>query len=123
MKGSPAAYNLEVHDVSEKGMPGYMQRTMRTLERPGTPTVTNNIRVIEGAQEITHEPLADGVESREEQVSALRKDLLRMEVFKRGSNDRYFWPSRPPKSICILTQQSLRTSGCGMCRAIMRQSA
>ena len=108
MEGSPAAYGLEVDNVSMKDMQGYMQRTMRTLERPGTPTVTNNIQMIERAQEITYKPLVNGVESREEQVFALRKNPLRMEMFKRGSNDKHFWMVRPPKSICILTQQSLQ---------------
>ena len=118
---SPAAYGLKVDDASTEGMQGYMQRTMRTLERPGIPTVTNNIRVIESAQEITYKPLVNGVESRVEQVFALRRNPLRMEMFKRGSNDTYLWMVRPHKSICILTQQSLRPSGCKVCRAIMRQ--
>merc|ERR1712110_1015611 len=73
---NPAACGLKVDGVSVKDMQGYMQRTVRILEKPGSPTVTDNIRVIESAQEITYKPVVNGVESEEERVFALRKDPL-----------------------------------------------
>merc|ERR1719361_2415149 len=85
---NPAACGLKVDGVSVKDMQGYMQRTMRILEKPGSPTVTDNIRVIESAQEITYKPVVNGVEAGEERVFALRKDPLRLD-----------WQA--PKSICI----------------------
>ena len=78
---NPAACGLKVDGVSGENKQGYMQRTMRILEKPGSPTVTDNIRVIESAQEITYKPVVNGVESGEERVFALRKDPLRMEMF------------------------------------------
>jgi hypothetical protein len=98
---NPAACGLKVDGVSVKDMQGYMQRTMRILEKPGSPTVTDNIRVIESAQEITYKPVVNGVESGEERVFALRKDPLRMEMFKRNSNDEMRLDWQAPKSICI----------------------
>jgi hypothetical protein len=98
---NPAACGLKVDGVSVKDMQGYMQRTMRILEKPGSPTVTDNIRVIESAQEITYKPVVNGVEAGEERVFALRKDPLRMEMFKRNSNDEMRLDWQAPKSICI----------------------
>jgi len=98
---NPAACGLKVDGVSVKDMQGYMQRTMRILEKPGSPTVTDNIRVIESAQEITYKPVVNGVEAGEERVFALRKDPLRMEMFKRNSCDEMRLDWQAPKSICI----------------------
>merc|ERR1719210_1569942 len=56
---NPAACGLNVDGVSVRDMSGYMQRTMRLLGKPGSPTVTDNIRVIESAQEITYRPVVN----------------------------------------------------------------
>merc|ERR1711974_422028 len=98
---NPAECGLKVDGVTTRDMQGYMQRTMRILEKPGSPTVTDNIRVIESAQEITYKPVVNGVESGEERVFALRKDPLRMEMLKRNSNDEMRLDWQAPKSICI----------------------
>ena len=45
---------------------------MHILEKPGSPIVTDNIRVSECAQEITYRLVVDGVEAEEERVFALR---------------------------------------------------
>merc|ERR1740129_1792205 len=77
-----------------------MQRTMRLLEKPGSPTVTDNLRVIESAQEITYRPVVNGVEAEEERAFALRKDPLRFEMFCRHSKDEMRLDWQAPRSIC-----------------------
>merc|ERR1712013_763046 len=47
---NPAECGLKVDGVSVRDMNGCMQRSMRILEKPGSPTVTDNIKVIESAQ-------------------------------------------------------------------------
>ena len=46
---NPADCGLKVDSVSVRDMSGYMQRSMRLLEKPGRPTAIDNIRVIESA--------------------------------------------------------------------------
>merc|ERR1712209_305907 len=84
---NPAECGLKVNNVTVRDMSGYMQRTMCILDKPGSPTVTDNIRVIESAQEITYRPVINNQESEEERVFALRSDPLRMEMFCRHSRD------------------------------------
>eukprot|EP00415_Alexandrium_ostenfeldii_P002028 UN2028 len=55
-----AECGLKVDGVRVQDMSGYMQRTMRILEKPGSPTVTDNIRVIESAHDITYRPVVNG---------------------------------------------------------------
>merc|ERR1712242_525541 len=98
---NPAQCGLKVDGVSVRDMTGYMQRTMRILEKPGSPTVTDNIRVIESAQEITYRPVDDNVESEEERVFALRMDPLRLEMFKRHSKDEMRLDWQAPRSLCV----------------------
>ena len=98
---NPAAAGLKVDGVSVKDMQGYMQRTMRILEKPGSPTVTDNIRVVESAQEITYRPVVNGTESEEERVFALRMDPLRLEMFCRNSKDEMRLDWQAPRSVCI----------------------
>merc|ERR1712038_279874 len=98
---NPAQCGLKVDGVSVCDMTGYMQRSMRILEKPGSPTVTDNIRVIESAQEITYRPVVNNVESEEERVFALRKDPLRLEMFCRHSKDEMRLDWQAPKSVCI----------------------
>merc|ERR1719434_142390 len=98
---NPAACGLNVDGVSVRDMSGYMQRTMRLLGKPGSPTVTDNIRVIESAQEITYRPVVNGVESEEERVFALRRDPLRFEMFCRNSKDEMRLDWQTPKSVCL----------------------
>merc|ERR1719210_389233 len=78
---NPAECGLKVDSVSIRDMSGSMQRSMRLLEKSGRPTVTDNIRVLEQAQEITYRPVTDGQEGEEERVFALRTDPLRLEMF------------------------------------------
>ena len=97
----PAECGLKVDGVSVRDMSGYMQRTMRLLEKSGSPTVTDNIRVIESAQEITYRPVVNGAESEEERVFALRADPLRLEMFCRHSRDEMRLDWQAPRSICV----------------------
>ena len=53
----PAESGPKVDGANVRDTRGYMQRTMRLLEKPGSPTVTDNIRVIESAQVITYRPV------------------------------------------------------------------
>merc|ERR1712117_90343 len=96
----PAECGLKVDGVTTRDMAGFMQRTMRILEKPGSPTVTDNIRVLESAQEITYRPVVNGVEAEEERVFALRKDPLRFEMFCRHSKDEMRFDWQAPRSIC-----------------------
>merc|ERR1712122_84399 len=96
-----AECGLKVDGVSVRDMRGYMQRTMRILEKPGSPTVTDNIRVVESAQEITYRPVVNGTESEEERVFALRMDPLRLEMFCRNSKDEMRLDWQTPRSVCI----------------------
>merc|ERR1712012_1251424 len=98
---NPAQCGLKVDGVSVRDMTGYMQRTMRILEKPGSPTVTDNIGVIESAQEITYRPVDNNVESEEERVFALRTDPLRLEMFKRNSKDEMRLDWQAPRSLCV----------------------
>merc|ERR1712117_268152 len=98
---NPAQCGLKVDGVSVRDMTGYMQRTMRILEKPGGPTVTDNIRVIESAQEITYRPVDNNMESEEERVFALRTDPLRLEMFKRHSKDEMRLDWQAPRSLCV----------------------
>jgi len=98
---NPAECGLKVDGVTTRDMAGFMQRTMRILEKPGSPTVTDNIRVLESAQEITYRPVINGVEAEEERVFALRKDPLRLEMFCRNSKDEMRLDWQTPKSVCI----------------------
>merc|ERR1719195_988498 len=98
---NPAQCGLKVDGVSVRDMTGFMQRTMRILEKPGSPTVTDNIRVIESAQEITYRPVDNNVESEEERVFALRTDPLRLEMFKRHSKDEMRLDWQAPRSLCV----------------------
>merc|ERR1712117_45886 len=84
---SPAECGLKVDSVAIRDMNGFMQRSMRLLEKSGKPTVTDNIRVLEQAQEITYRPVTGGQEGEEERVFALRTDPLRLEMFTRHSKD------------------------------------
>merc|ERR1712088_854126 len=76
-------------------------RAMRLLEKPGSPTVTDNIRVMEGAREILYRPVRNGQESEEERVFALRTGPLRFEMFSRNARDsvRFDWTA--PRSVAI----------------------
>merc|ERR1712127_133735 len=98
---NPAECGLKVDGVSVRDMRGYMQRTMRLLEKPGSPTVTDNIRVMESAQEITYRPVNSNVESEEERVFALRTDPLRLEMFCRLSKDKMRLDWQAPRSVCF----------------------
>jgi len=84
---NPAECGLKVDSVAIRDMSGSMQRSMRLLEKSGRPTVTDNIRVLEQAQEITYRPVTDGQEGEEERVFALRTDPLRLEMFCRIAKD------------------------------------
>jgi len=98
---NPAECGLKVDGVRVQDMNGYMQRSMRILEKPGSPTVTDNIRVIESAREITYRPVINGAESEEERVFALRTEPLRLEMFCRNSKDEMRLDWRAPRSVCL----------------------
>merc|ERR1712232_1303200 len=98
---NPAEGGLKVDGVNVRDMSGYLQRTMRLLEKAGSPTVTDNIRVIESAQEITYRPVVNNVESEEERVFALRTAPLRLEMFCRHSKDEMRLDWQAPRSVCV----------------------
>merc|ERR1719150_3307917 len=84
---NPAECGLKVDSVAIRDVGGCMQRSMRLVGKSGKPTVTDNIRVLEQAQEITYRPVINGQEGEEERVFALRTDPLRLEMFCRNSRD------------------------------------
>jgi len=98
---NPAECGLKVNNVTVRDMSGYMQRSMCILDKPGSPTVTDNIRVIESAQEITYRPVINNQESEEERVFALRSDPLRMEMFCRHSRDGMRLQWQAPRSVSV----------------------
>merc|ERR1712127_598476 len=98
---NPAECGLKVTNVTVRDMSGYMQRSMCIVEKPGSPTVTDNIRVIESAQEITYRPVINNQESEEERVFAVRSDPLRMEMFCRRSKDEMRLQWTVPRSTAV----------------------
>ena len=62
---------IEVDQVSECDKSSYRQRTVNFVGKPGTPTVTGNLRVVESALEITYRPVVNDVESAGERAFAL----------------------------------------------------
>merc|ERR1719330_1589411 len=84
---NPAECGLKVDSVAIRDISGSMQRSMCLLEKSGKPTVTDNVRVLEQAQEITYRPVTNGQEGNEERVFALRTDPLRLEMFSRSARD------------------------------------
>jgi len=97
---NPAECGLNVDQVFLQNKLGFMQRSMRLLEKPGSPTVTDNLRVIEYSREITYRSVVNAVESQEEKVFALRKDPLRFEMFCRNAGDSMRLDWQAPRSIC-----------------------
>merc|ERR550532_2923559 len=96
---NPAECGLKVDSVSIRDMSGSMQRSMRLIGKSGKPTVTDNIRVLEQAQEITYRPVTNGQEGEEERVFALRTDPLRLEMFCRHSKDGMRLDWQAPRSM------------------------
>merc|ERR1711884_509551 len=84
---NPAECGLKVDSVAIRDLSGFMQRSMRLTGKSDKPTVTDNIRVLEQAQEITYRPVTNGQEGAEERVFALRTDPLRLEMFSRNTTD------------------------------------
>merc|ERR550532_3960615 len=82
---NPTECGLKVDSVTIRDLNGCMQRSMRLAGKSGKPIVTDNIRVLEQAQEITYRPVTTGQEGEEERVFALRADPLRFEMFSRNS--------------------------------------
>merc|ERR1719220_502115 len=97
----PVGAGMKVDSVRVQDMSGYMQRSMRLLEKPGSPTVTDNIRVMEGAREILYRPVKNGQESEEERVFALRTGPLRFEMFCRHARDNMRFDWTAPRSVAI----------------------
>ena len=83
---NPAECGPKVNGVTMRDTMRYMQRTRHLLGMPGSPTVTDNFRVTEGAQEITYRPVINNVDPRE-RVSTLRTDPLRPELVCHHSRD------------------------------------
>merc|ERR550534_1477690 len=98
---NPADAGLKVTNVNVRDMSGYMQRTMCIVDKPGSPTVTDTVRVIESAQEITYRQVISGRESGEERVFALRTDPLRFEMFCRNSGDGMRMDWQVPRSLAL----------------------
>jgi len=98
---NPADAGMKVDSVRVQDMGGYMQRSFRILDKPGSPTVTDNIRVMEAAREIMYCPVIGGQESAEQRVFALRTEPLRFEMFSRRSNDQMRVDWTAPRSVAI----------------------
>jgi hypothetical protein len=95
----PAQCGLKVDNVTVCDKTGFMQRTMRLAGKPGSPTVTDNIRVYESAQEIAYRPVINNIEGVEERIFALRTDPLRFEMYCRNSKDEMRSDWQAPRSI------------------------
>jgi len=95
----PAECGLKVDSVAISDMKGFMQRTMRLAGKPGSPFVTDNIRVNEQAQEIAYRPVVNNIEGEEERIFALRTDPLRFEMYCRNSKDEMRLDWQAPRSI------------------------
>lgn len=104
---NPQKSGMDVDRVSISDRSGYMQRSMRILGKPGSPSVTDNVRVIEGAREITYRPVINGQESEQERVFALRMDPLRCEMFNRNSRDEMRVDWQVPRSVAIQVFQAV----------------
>merc|ERR1712045_111408 len=98
---NPTECGLKVDSVAIRDMSGSMQRSMRLIDKSGRPTVSDNIRVLEQAQEITYRPVVNGQEGDEERVFALRMDPPRMEMFCRHSKDGMRLDWQAPRSVCV----------------------
>merc|ERR1712107_843629 len=111
---NPAQCGLKVDGVSVRDMTGYMQRTMRTLEKPGSPTVTDNIRVMESAQEITYRPVENNVESERSGSSHSARTLCGLRCSNATPRTRCVWIGklRVPFAFQSSTQRSRRPSVC-----------
>merc|ERR1712045_294891 len=72
---NPGECGMKVDRVVLRDLSGFMQRSMRILEKPGSPTVTDNLRVNESAQEITYRPVVNGGRQRRS-VSSLCEKIL-----------------------------------------------
>lgn len=102
---NPDKCGMKVADVKVKDVPGYMQkpghmqRSVRLLEQPGCPSVTDNVRVLENALEITYRPVEGGKESEMERVFALRTNPLRCEMFCRHSKTEMRIDWQAPRAV------------------------
>merc|ERR1712241_803381 len=97
----PAECGLKVDTVSVRDETGFMQRTMRLADKPGTPFVTDNIRVNESAQEIAYRPVVNNTEGVEERIFALRTDPLRFEMYCRNSKGEMRVDWQAPRSVAM----------------------
>ena len=95
----PAQCGLMVDKVSVCDMKGFTQRTMRLAGKPGSPSVTDNTRVNENAQEIAYRPVINNIEGNEEHIFALRTDPLRFKLYCRNSKDEMRLDWQAPRSI------------------------
>jgi len=97
----PAEYGMAVDRVTIHEMPGYLQRSMRLLERPGSPMMTENVRVCGASKEITYRPVVHAEEVAEERVFALRVDPLRCELFSRRADDQVRIDWQAPRTLAL----------------------
>merc|ERR1712241_410433 len=96
---NPAECGLPVDQVTLRDTQGFLQRTKRLKEKAGSPVVTENIRVMEGAQEIAFRPVINNAETDEERIFALRTDPLRFEMYSRSSKDQTRLDWQAPRSV------------------------
>merc|ERR1712024_108940 len=92
---------MGVDNVTVRDGNGFMQRTKRLKEKSGLPMVTENIRVMESAQEISFRPVKGGTEGEEERIFALRTDPLRFEMYSRNSKDQMRMDWQAPRSVAM----------------------
>lgn len=99
---NPAKCGMNVTNVKITDNKGYMTRTMTLKDKPGKPTVTDNVYVDESAREIIYRTVAQGRESADERVFVVREEPLRMEMFSRHAKDhlRAHWTA--PRGVATM---------------------
>jgi hypothetical protein len=93
---NPDGCGMQVDQVNVQDKEGFVTRTMRQISE--NRTVTENIRLLEGAQEILIRKVKNGVESETEGVLALRTEPLRCEYHCRSIKTEMKQISKEPSS-------------------------
>merc|ERR1712196_31 len=93
---NPDGCGTQVDQVNVQDKEGFVTRSMRQISE--NKIVTENIRLLEDAQEILIRKVIDGVESKTEGVLALRTEPLRCEFHCRSTKTQMKKISKAPSS-------------------------
>ena len=85
--------------------------------------MTDNLRVVESAMEITYKPVINGVESAEERFFLLRTDPLRFGMFSRNAIDNMRLDWQAPCSFCTENSGRALAAASGTLTRSTRQSS